>query len=119
MRDKKHVSVGFFGYPNVGKSSIINFLLRKKVCKAAPVPGEVRRELAVTRSSSLPVRLLPFLFREVQHCTVVEAGSLAVLQTRVWQYVSLTSKLYLIDCPGVVPDSEEAGDASDKVSFDL
>lgn len=32
--DKKHLSVGFFGYPNVGKSSIINTLRKKRVCKA-------------------------------------------------------------------------------------
>ncbi|KAL8451836.1 hypothetical protein Emed_001716 [Eimeria media] len=75
MSDRKHVSIGFFGYPNVGKSSIINFLKSKQVCKAAPIPG----------------------------------------QTRVWQYVALTSKLYLIDCPGIVPMSSEAGDDTEKV----
>ncbi|KAL8270937.1 hypothetical protein Esti_005149 [Eimeria stiedai] len=75
MSDRKHVSIGFFGYPNVGKSSIINFLKSKQVCKAAPIPG----------------------------------------QTRVWQYVALTSKLYLIDCPGIVPMSSEAGDDTAKV----
>ncbi|KAL8426546.1 hypothetical protein Efla_006611 [Eimeria flavescens] len=75
MADRKHVSIGFFGYPNVGKSSIINFLKSKQVCKAAPIPG----------------------------------------QTRVWQYVALTSKLYLIDCPGIVPLSSEAGDDTTKV----
>ncbi|XP_026190193.1 nucleolar GTP-binding protein 2 [Cyclospora cayetanensis] len=75
LSDRKHVSIGFFGYPNVGKSSIINFLKSKQVCKAAPIPG----------------------------------------QTRVWQYVALTSKLYLIDCPGIVPLSSEAGDDTAKV----
>ncbi|CDJ58464.1 nucleolar GTP-binding protein NOG2, putative [Eimeria maxima] len=75
LSDRKHVSIGFFGYPNVGKSSIINFLKSKQVCKAAPIPG----------------------------------------QTRVWQYVALTSKLYLIDCPGIVPISSDAGNDTDKV----
>jgi GTP-binding protein EngB required for normal cell division len=32
------------GYPNVGKSSLINRLLRRKKCEAAPRPG-VTREL--------------------------------------------------------------------------
>mmetsp|Transcript_247 Transcript_247/g.562 ORF Transcript_247/g.562 Transcript_247/m.562 type:complete len:763 (-) Transcript_247:204-2492(-) len=63
LSDKKHVTVGMIGYPNVGKSSVINTLKRKKVCKAAPVPGE----------------------------------------TRIWQYIALTRRLYLLDCPGIVP----------------
>ena len=35
-------SVGFIGYLNVGKSSIINTLKKKKVCKAIPVPGKTK-----------------------------------------------------------------------------
>ncbi|KAL3138740.1 Nuclear/nucleolar GTPase 2 [Trebouxia sp. C0010 RCD-2024] len=60
--DKKYISVGFVGYPNVGKSSVINTLRTKKVCKVAPVPGE----------------------------------------TKVWQYITLMKRIFLIDCPGVV-----------------
>jgi nuclear GTP-binding protein len=63
--DKKQISVGFLGYPNVGKSSVINTVKQGKVCRVAPVPGE----------------------------------------TKVWQYITLTKKIYLIDCPGVVPSS--------------
>lgn len=66
-KDKKNISVGFFGYPNVGKSSIINTLRKKKVCKAAPIPGE----------------------------------------TKVWQYVTLMRRIFLIDCPGVVYSSSD------------
>eukprot|EP00794_Sanderia_malayensis_P004810 gene4810-5440_t len=66
--DKKNISIGFIGYPNVGKSSIINTLKKKKVCKAAPIPGE----------------------------------------TKVWQYVTLMRKIYLIDCPGVVHPSGDS-----------
>jgi len=40
--DKKQISVGFIGYPNVGKSSVINTLRAKKVCKVAPIPGETK-----------------------------------------------------------------------------
>lgn len=61
-KNKKSISVGFIGYPNVGKSSIINSLRKKSVCKVAPVPGE----------------------------------------TKVWQYITLTRRIYLIDCPGIV-----------------
>ena len=65
--------MGFVGYPNVGKSSVINALKRKTVCKVAPIPGE----------------------------------------TKVWQYISLTKRIYLIDCPGIVYDQGES--ETDKV----
>lgn len=64
-QNRKQISVGFIGYPNTGKSSIINALRKKKVCNVAPIPGE----------------------------------------TKVWQYITLMKRIYLIDCPGVVPPS--------------
>ncbi|ODM94898.1 Nucleolar GTP-binding protein 2 [Orchesella cincta] len=66
--DKKQISVGFIGYPNTGKSSIINTLKSKKVCKVAPIAGE----------------------------------------TKVWQYITLMKRIFLIDCPGVVYPYEES-----------
>ncbi|KAM9906433.1 hypothetical protein OXX79_001547 [Metschnikowia pulcherrima] len=63
--DRKQISVGFIGYPNTGKSSIINTLRQKKVCTVAPIPGE----------------------------------------TKVWQYITLMKRIFLIDCPGIVPPS--------------
>jgi nuclear GTP-binding protein len=36
-------------------------------------------------------------------------------ETRVWQYVSLTKRIYLIDCPGVVNDSTGNDTETDKV----
>lgn len=60
--DKRQITVGFLGYPNVGKSSVINTLRAKKVCKVAPIAGE----------------------------------------TKVWQYITLMKRIYLVDCPGVV-----------------
>ncbi|XP_057542668.1 nuclear/nucleolar GTPase 2 [Amaranthus tricolor] len=66
--DKQAISVGFVGYPNVGKSSVINTLRTKNVCKVAPIPGE----------------------------------------TKVWQYITLTKRIYLIDCPGVVYQNSDS-----------
>jgi len=63
IKERKHLTIGMVGYPNVGKSSVINTMRHKKVCKAAPIAGE----------------------------------------TKVWQYISLTKKLYMLDCPGIVP----------------
>ena len=40
--DKQNISVGFVGYPNVGKSSVINALRAKRVCITAPIPGETK-----------------------------------------------------------------------------
>ncbi|KAL6122078.1 hypothetical protein NUSPORA_00926 [Nucleospora cyclopteri] len=39
---KKSMSIGFVGYPNCGKSSIINTLRNKKVCSVAPIPGQTK-----------------------------------------------------------------------------
>ena len=64
-KERKQISVGFIGYPNTGKSSIINTLRKKKVCQVAPIPGE----------------------------------------TKVWQYITLMKRIFLIDCPGIVPPS--------------
>ncbi|KAH7119961.1 NUC091 domain-containing protein [Dendryphion nanum] len=61
--DRKQISVGLVGYPNVGKSSVINTLRNKPVCKVAPIAGE----------------------------------------TKVWQYITLMRRIYMIDCPGVCP----------------
>lgn len=41
-KERKQISVGVIGYPNVGKSSIINVMRNKKVCKVAPVAGETK-----------------------------------------------------------------------------
>jgi len=60
--DKRQISVGCIGYPNVGKSSVINTMFGTVCCKAAPVPGE----------------------------------------TKIWQYIALTKRISLIDCPGIV-----------------
>lgn len=60
--DKRQISVGCIGYPNVGKSSVINTMMGTACCKAAPVPGE----------------------------------------TKIWQYIALTKRISLIDCPGIV-----------------
>ncbi|KAI9807899.1 MAG: hypothetical protein M1825_005205 [Sarcosagium campestre] len=68
--DRKQISVGFIGYPNTGKSSVINTLRKKKVCTVAPIPGE----------------------------------------TKIWQYITLMKRIYLIDCPGVVPPNDHDTD---------
>lgn len=41
-KEKKSISCGMVGYPNVGKSSVINTLRGKKVSKVAPIPGETK-----------------------------------------------------------------------------
>ena len=70
-KDRKQISVGFIGYPNTGKSSVINALRKKKVCKVAPIAGE----------------------------------------TKVWQYITLMKRIFLIDCPGIVyPDGDTETD---------
>jgi nuclear GTP-binding protein len=67
-QDKKQISVGFIGYPNVGKSSVINTLRAEKVCNVAPIAGE----------------------------------------TKVWQYITLMKRIFLIDCPGIVYPADDS-----------
>ncbi|CAF1210760.1 unnamed protein product [Rotaria sordida] len=67
-QDKKQISVGFIGYPNVGKSSVINTLRSQKVCNVAPIAGE----------------------------------------TKVWQYITLMKRIFLIDCPGIVYPADDS-----------
>jgi nuclear GTP-binding protein len=70
-KERKQISVGFIGYPNTGKSSVINALRKKKVCNVAPIAGE----------------------------------------TKVWQYITLMKRIFLIDCPGIVyPDGDTETD---------
>ena len=45
--------MGVIGYPNTGKSSIINTLMAKKCCKAAPVPGETKVWQYITLMKSI------------------------------------------------------------------
>ena len=64
-KDKQNISIGFIGYPNVGKSSIINALRKKAVCKVAPVPGETKVSLSLVYSRGLQMlsssQILPIL----------------------------------------------------------
>ncbi|PXF46245.1 Nuclear/nucleolar GTPase 2 [Gracilariopsis chorda] len=51
--EKKSISCGLVGYPNVGKSSVINTLRGKKVSKVAPIPGETKVWQYVTMFRSI------------------------------------------------------------------
>ncbi|KIM47709.1 hypothetical protein M413DRAFT_62972 [Hebeloma cylindrosporum] len=90
--DKKQISVGFIGYPNVGKISVINTLKSSKVCTVAPVPGETKASLTAFPHPSI-------------------SRSDRVI-TQVWQYITLTKRIYLIDCPGIVPASANDSQSS-------
>ena len=46
-KEKKIIKVGVLGYPNVGKSSLINTLKKKKVASTSPKPGMTRGEKLV------------------------------------------------------------------------
>lgn len=42
MKDRRQITVGIIGFPNTGKSSLINALRGEKVCKVAPIAGETK-----------------------------------------------------------------------------
>ncbi|BFI73197.1 GTPase Der [Nanoarchaeota archaeon] len=41
-KDKEKAYIGLFGYPNTGKSSIINLLVGRKRARTSPIPGFTR-----------------------------------------------------------------------------
>lgn len=40
--DRSVATVGFCGYPNVGKSSLVNVLCKKKLVGVAAMPGKTK-----------------------------------------------------------------------------
>jgi nuclear GTP-binding protein len=64
--DRKQISVGLVGYPNVGKSSVLNALLGKKACTVAPVPGETKVWQFVRLVRKRILRDSPSIFPPVQ-----------------------------------------------------
>eukprot|EP00897_Mesotaenium_endlicherianum_P007137 jgi/Mesen1/6451/ME000033S05742 len=97
--DKQAISVGFIGYPNVGKSSVINTLRTKKEEEEEqlPRPWQLRR----TRR---PMSLDSLAGSSARGGQVYQVCKVAPIpgETKVWQYITLMKRIFLIDCPGVV-----------------
>lgn len=53
LREKEKIKIALVGYPNVGKSTIINVLKGKKAVKTAPVPGYTRGKQLIKLSKRL------------------------------------------------------------------
>ncbi len=49
----KIIKIGVLGYPNVGKSSVINTLKKKKVATTSPKPGMTRGEMLVKLANNV------------------------------------------------------------------
>jgi len=52
-KEKKLIKIGVLGYPNVGKSSLINSLKKKKVATTSPKPGMTRGEKLIKLHSNV------------------------------------------------------------------
>ncbi|KAF9682882.1 hypothetical protein SADUNF_Sadunf05G0154200 [Salix dunnii] len=89
-RDKgllsRPVRAGIIGYPNVGKSSLINRLLKRRMCPAAPRPG-VTRELR----------------NDVCGYMLDMLCSLCVSSLLLERWVRFGNELELLDSPGIIP----------------
>ena len=40
-------------------------------------------------------------------------------ETKVWQYITLMRKIYLIDCPGIVPPGQETDEEKVRVCVQI
>lgn len=109
---KETVSIGFVGYPNSGKSSIINTLKNKKSCKSAPVPGETRVWQIVALSKGLYLIDSPGVVPVSDYDEAVLRGAIRVENVEdpeefVPRIVSLVGKQAVCDCYGVEFDGPE------------
>ncbi len=52
-KEKKIIKIGVLGYPNVGKSSLINSLKKRKVATTSPKPGMTRGEKLIKLSKNV------------------------------------------------------------------
>ena len=55
--EKKNISCGLIGYPNVGKSAIINTLMKRQTCKSAPLAGETKVSSSLNNTLLLVIYL--------------------------------------------------------------
>jgi len=52
-KEKRLIKIGVLGYPNVGKSSLINSLKKRKVATTSPKPGMTRGEKLIKLSKNV------------------------------------------------------------------
>ncbi|XP_041262263.1 guanine nucleotide-binding protein-like 3-like protein [Onychostruthus taczanowskii] len=95
---RSSITVGVVGYPNVGKSSLINSLKRSRACGVGAMPGVTRPRPGVVGVAQTPPR----------------CGGCGTDPAQLWhsppaprclQAVQLDGHIRLLDCPGVVLDS--------------
>lgn len=90
------LTVGIFGPPNVGKSSLINSLVRSRACSVAPRPGETK---------TLQTVLLDRKVRLIDSPGVAMPGSNIAMDTQTQEILRGTVKVELVEDP-ITPVAE-------------
>lgn len=109
---KDTLSIGFVGYPNSGKSSIINTLRNKKVCKTAPVPGETRCWQYITLMKDLYLIDCPGVVPISDYKQAVLKGAIRIENVEepdqyIADVINLTGKKAVEDCYDIKFDDIE------------
>ncbi len=69
LKSKKRIHVGVIGYPNVGKSSVINFITRRGVAKTAKQAGFTRGMQKIRMSENILILDTPGVIPENMYST--------------------------------------------------
>lgn len=106
LYNKETLSIGFVGYPNCGKSSIINTLRNKAVCKAAPIPGETKVWQYITLMKDLYLVDCPGVVPIADYKQAVLKGAIRIENVEdpdqlVPDVINLTGKEAVEGCYGI------------------
>lgn len=71
MPGARKIVAACFGYPNTGKSSVINALANRPACAAAPIPGQTRKVQEVHIDTRLRILDSPGVIHDTRSSVIL------------------------------------------------